>query len=322
MPKRNWLRKGWSVIIYYLSLALQVLVLPIILLISAYLSYLCYTGSVEQSAIEDESKLRSKSSFNAIYQAEWQRCSGLTIAERKDCRIDTEEAIRENELKEHDLVAQEVTALWTRITGLAAILGALSGLLGLGLIWAAYKESRETNKGSREANAITREIGQAQVRAYLSIKTATYTRDSDGTSKIALEFINTGQSPASDIEVIVTADLKDEVNKNSITTPLNVDIWKPGAVAAREIISGVFAVLPPAHSDNKTTISYEVTIMFRTVFDDLGVRVLKVSGSRNLANIRHVSCGRLELPREHAAEHKVETAQPPQPLLPPAASAT
>ncbi len=78
------------------------------------------------------------------------------------CFAKQNEANRKNERDERDLVAQEVTAAWTRVTAFAAIVGVVASIFGLGLIWAAYQATQDTNR-------ITRDLGRKQLRAYLTI---------------------------------------------------------------------------------------------------------------------------------------------------------
>lgn len=78
-------------------------------------------------------------------------------------------------------------------------------------LWAAGEKTAEDNRISgqtqadkmeksidamRDANDIARDIGQAQVRCYLSIKSVFATVNSLGMSDIAVTLSNTGQSPA------------------------------------------------------------------------------------------------------------------------------
>lgn len=90
-----------------------------------------------------------------------------------------------------DLLAQERVAYWTRvIAGLTA--------LGIGILgWTLFE--------TRAVAGITREIGEAQVRAYLSCTGGEFCNDGY-TLVIRPEFKNTGQSPAKSVIVHLTLD--------------------------------------------------------------------------------------------------------------------
>lgn len=67
-----------------------------------------------------------------------------------------------------DLRAQESVARATNAIVMLTLIGVAIGAVGTGLIYVTFRETRQANKAAHAAVDVTREIGQAQVRAYLS----------------------------------------------------------------------------------------------------------------------------------------------------------
>jgi hypothetical protein len=87
------------------------------------------------------------------------------------------------------LTAQQDTARWTMLMLAVGMLTTMIGVVGLWFI-------RETLHATRATVDETRRIGEAQVRAYLSIKSATISVDKSGLPWVQMVVVNTGQSPA------------------------------------------------------------------------------------------------------------------------------
>jgi hypothetical protein len=136
------------------------------------------------------------------------------------------QAYRDEWRAERDLRAQRRVAQWTVIIGLASILGlALTGI-GVWLILlnlrearkvtteairsadaahASVDEARKATKAAEDAVLETRRVGEAQVRAYLTLIEASieYTTDKFR-PRVHLRVKNTGQSPALDVSIYYT----------------------------------------------------------------------------------------------------------------------
>ena len=104
--------------------------------------------------------------------------------------------------------AAEKSALWTK-------LGFWAGLFGLaGLYWQvvltrrAVEDTGEATEAMREANAIARDIGQAQTRAYLSIRSLEG-KKVDGGLVFRATVQNSGQSPALSAQIMLQVVDKD-----------------------------------------------------------------------------------------------------------------
>lgn len=102
-----------------------------------------------------------------------------------------------------DLVAQEDMAFWAMWMFFAAIATFVITSLGTLLIWRQVRLTREAvqetatgTNAMQEANAIAREMGEAQARCYLSAKDVSFSIDQHGIPCINLSVLNSGQSPA------------------------------------------------------------------------------------------------------------------------------
>jgi hypothetical protein len=161
--------------------------------LAAYTYNLVTLGWQLQSVSENGSEIR-KSQYTATgYNPEQRRCIKLVLSEQQACFDKAANAARENERQERDLVAQEVTAIWTKITAYAAIAGVAASIAGLGLVYVAYREARRTN-------IITRDVGEAQTRAYVRIDIAyeidEHVPDDKAGIDIRAKVQNRGSSPA------------------------------------------------------------------------------------------------------------------------------
>lgn len=92
-----------------------------------------------------------------------QECSpDLAFIALLGCLRQEIETAEDSKRSERDLDAQEVMARFTRLVGYTGLLGIL---LGLGSVWLIWGTLRETQRMAKD----TREIGEAQVRAYVRI---------------------------------------------------------------------------------------------------------------------------------------------------------
>lgn len=118
--------------------------------------------------------------------------SGDALADT-ECIVRVIEATNEHKRAERDLIAQRNMARWALLMLIATVAMAVITGGGVYYVWRTLK--------------VTREIGEAQVRAYLSVKDARVTPNVDGPRvmwnfKVSLK--NAGQSPARKIEAIAS----------------------------------------------------------------------------------------------------------------------
>lgn len=105
-----------------------------------------------------------------------------------------------------DLKAQQDMAYWAMWLLVVGIGQAFISVFGIFFIWDSLRLSRVATKAALDANAVTREIGEAQSRAYLSVtKGAVRFRGGELSPIVVIWVKNTGQSPALNARVVCTA---------------------------------------------------------------------------------------------------------------------
>lgn len=123
---------------------------------------------------------------------------------------DTEDAIEypqaEYERSKADLEAQQEMAQWAFWMVIVSGVSAAIAAFAVGLLYLTLKETRRATKAATDAAgaaqdtvAVTREIAQAQLRAYV-LPVSNKLREEGGSVKIRLGFKNFGQTPAHSIE--------------------------------------------------------------------------------------------------------------------------
>lgn len=80
------------------------------------------------------------------------RCAVIARAEVATCIQEEYHAAREREREEYDLQAQLVTSAWTRGMGLAAIIGMFVGIVGVGLIYVTFQETRRAANAAQQTH--------------------------------------------------------------------------------------------------------------------------------------------------------------------------
>ena len=124
----------------------------------------------------------------------------IPLSERYACLLDAIEAEQQRIYSAADLQAQQDMAVWT--FGMLWVSIAMLFVTGLGVTYVALtlEEARAATVAATSAANITREIGQKQVRAYLSVEkvTANFT---DGAVEFRVYITNSGNSPAIDVAI-------------------------------------------------------------------------------------------------------------------------
>lgn len=90
------------------------------------------------------------------------RCVRLPLPAGEDCASKADQTARENQRVELDLAAQQISAWWTQVMGVAALIGMGLSAVGVWLVWTTFRETKE-------ANIIARDTAQYQSRAYLAV---------------------------------------------------------------------------------------------------------------------------------------------------------
>jgi hypothetical protein len=146
-----------------------------------------YSHSAADASVEYQSDARA-------YIKE--RCFTPTGITEMDCAAKAEEAAREGQRKEQDLAAQNITAWWTKVMGIAALIGMALSAVGVWLVKTTFDETRK-------ANSISRESVYRQLRAYVTIDGSEH-RHKDGWDWVTLTLHNSGSTPATRVKIFST----------------------------------------------------------------------------------------------------------------------
>jgi hypothetical protein len=159
-------------------------------------------------------------------------CAGKAEAETLVCIAKAQEADREDRERQHDLKAQQDTAEWTAAGSILAGLGLI--ITAAGVIYVA-----RTLEETRRANVTAREIGQKQVRAYLSVGSGRVMHLDLGLGdrmiphlRFRFRIRNSGQSPAKQLQLSVECTI-DVPGFRHLTRRVSIGI-SPIAAGARE----------------------------------------------------------------------------------------
>lgn len=156
------------------------------------------------SGQENERHQRILASYTRTAEADAQRaCSGQTDAALFECVYKRVEAGQEQARGEQDLIAQQRAASSSLASAVIAFLTLIATCIGLWFVkrtldatLIAVKDTSDATLAMQAANDIARQIGQAQTRAYLSVRSARlYVTETLPFWKVSIE--NSGQSPAS-----------------------------------------------------------------------------------------------------------------------------
>ena len=166
-----------------------------IALASAAVAYAIIHGLKEQSVYEQEARDgHTVYSRNSRAQIE-HPCFGMAAPKRADCIAEAryQQAERENDNRREyaDLVAQRTSALWTKIMGIAALVGMLLSSMGVILVWTTFRETRRAAEVSEKNLDTFIGIERGNIR-FVDGSVGISTKSS--TEFIALNVRNTGRS--------------------------------------------------------------------------------------------------------------------------------
>lgn len=104
-----------------------------------------------------------------------------------------------------DLKAQEIAANSSRWLLWITVGQTVLALFGTWLVWRSLRLTRAATKAALDAVAVTREMGERQIRAYLGVLDMVGKNFADGAiPEFSLRINNTGQSPARKCRALVT----------------------------------------------------------------------------------------------------------------------
>jgi hypothetical protein len=145
-------------------------------------------GFLEQVKNYRDAQQNSGEYTRNTYAPEVDRCLILARESQSDCIAEASNKERNYRRDEQDLAAQKTSAVWAYLMGSAALIGMILSAFGVFLVWRTFQATRDSNK-------ITREIGKAQVGAYMS-EDRVFVTSKDGEFNFTHVWHNTGQSPA------------------------------------------------------------------------------------------------------------------------------
>ncbi|EAQ24335.1 hypothetical protein ROS217_08795 [Roseovarius sp. 217] len=205
----------------------------------------------------------SRYAAHATNQIE-QSCLISDLSNFSKCVAEIINSTNEDQRAQDDLEAQTEMALWAFWMLVATVIVALITGLGVIFVW-------QTLKATQRMATDTREIGQAQTRAYLSITGAKYFRNGrpgrEGHNYVRLTIHNSGNSPARNVNLRVT-DVRVEAD-------ISVDLFsKPkqiGDIASGDKKNVDILFAEPFEVKGYVSFTVYVCISSKTVFKNDGV---------------------------------------------------
>lgn len=246
------------------------------------------TYSIERFQREQAERAARQHSVYADEHIE-RACVGLYGSELTVCAQEQVERSREYQNAEYDLAAQESMALyakWLLWVSIASV-----GMTGLGVffVWQTLNASKDATEAAMAAVAVTREIGQAQVRAYLKCSEVKCKYLGEGTEfdvfSIYVAVKNYGQSPAFRVVTKGTIALFDNQNEMvSDPSEMGSDL---GDIAPQGDASMMLTATYPHGTAEFIQsmdgyLGIEITLSFEDVF-----------GSKDINVSNHISNGRV-----------------------------
>jgi hypothetical protein len=180
-------------------------------------------------------------------QQHYQECvAKSSVEEALECYQRADTASRDEQRAEKDLNAQREMADWAEgMLWATLFVGFLTiSITGLGVYWVreTLVETRKAVKAADDAVSVTREIGEAQVRAYLSVTGGSFSVRL-GSAHYHIKIKNVGQSPARNVAVRCTLDLAGRPGPNKYYVAWKASI--PVISSSGEETAWFFYNIPP-----------------------------------------------------------------------------
>lgn len=123
------------------------------------------------------------------------RCHLVPPESRRQCVYEEYNAAEQAEHDQNDLQAQLVTSAWTRAMGIAAIIGMMVGIGGIGLVFTTFRETKRSADAAHEAN-------RPWVEAIPEDLAFAWGKDG-GELTLMAKMVNHGNSPATNVVIRV-----------------------------------------------------------------------------------------------------------------------
>lgn len=140
------------------------------------------------TALENEATNRSNIHRQYAHDRIGSVC--LTSIAPSDCIAEANQSARENEREEQDLAAQKITAWWTKVMSIAALIGIAVSAAGVYLVKTTFDETRKANDLSAKFQ-----------RAWLKVTLKIIDHEGSAGYSAGIEVENIGASVATDVWV-------------------------------------------------------------------------------------------------------------------------
>ena len=203
---------------------------------------LWYWADAQEARYRDAADRNARYESNAARERVQLECP-ITATPSVECQVRVEYESDEAQARTRELEAQQTVAVWTKAMGLAAVIGMSVGVLGLGLIFFTFRETRRAANAGLEANEIARESNERQLRAYVGPEdeqVSDFRVGGDG--KFHCKVFNRGQTPAYNVRicsiVIFSQEDPDKVRvRFKQPTPLSNTTIGPGNYLTHNSVS-------------------------------------------------------------------------------------
>jgi hypothetical protein len=220
-----------------------------------------------QSVYEQRAAEKTQNYINAASIRANRRCASVPRPEIRLCVQEEYDSARKGEHDEADLQAQLVTSAWTRAMGIAAIIGMSVGILGVGLVFFTFRETRK-------ANQIARDALEGQLRPWVDFEAARNGQievvDGNVELTVPVDFTNVGVSPAIDLTYMATMIFGDIINPHFDKLIQNfntVDIkWADKNLFHGNVWKRRPCAVHTGERSSATRITYIVIARYRTAF--------------------------------------------------------
>ena len=172
------------------------------------------------------------------------------------CIYEARQTQRENEREEQDLAAQKVTAWWTKIMGIAALIGMALSAVGVFLVWTTFNETRK-------ANSIAKETLFRQLRAYVTVEAL---ESANMTGSVSITLHNSGATPTKGIKIIYNRMQVDNGIVSAI--PTEIDVPDIGGQARKCLLVEWYNWSDLFHAKSEIPTTMLGSVIYRSVVPD------------------------------------------------------
>lgn len=154
-------------------------------------------------------EVSAREHYEAIKENALAGCVDVEPTALRECVIEAAEAAQHQSESRQDLYAQQDMSRWAFWMMVIAGLTLLVTALGIAWIRDTLIETRRAVRSADDAVRVTREIGEAQVRAYVSVDDVEVTVEIDDERvlwNVAAKVSNSGQSPAISVGLTLGGD--------------------------------------------------------------------------------------------------------------------